>query len=605
MRFKFVIIFIELIVLLLMYKIYYISIYSNKKYKDLSELNHIKIVNIPPVRGIITDRNDIPIAINKLGFSILVAPHMLYNKKDKEELDKLLDLICLHFPDINKADLMATYKKEDSKYNHSFIELVNYIPYKIFFSKYPIFNSTKGLKIKSVNKRYYPYGEVGSHIIGYTGRVTKKDRQRDEKYKFVDIIGKTGLENFYNEDLQGKPGKEKLIVNALNQPVKQIYKKRPTSKNIKTTIDIKLQKYINSLFKIADENSTEPKTSGAVVVMDIKNGEILSAGSYPEYDPNLFTNGISHEDWNNLMYSPDKPFTNKLVHGLYPPGSVIKMAMAVGFLEHKATKYHSVFCRGETKVGNRNFRCWKHYGHNSVDFRKAIRESCDVFFYEGSLVVGIDYLSVNLSRFGFGQKTGIDLSREFVGINPNKRWKIEKYDQPWYAGETANSAIGQGYTLVTPMQIARYTSALTNGLLPTPHLKFDDKLNQTKDLNISQKILNVVQKGMIDVVQHDKGTARWGIRSSVKIAGKTGTAQVASIPKNIKKRINEKDLEYYKRSHAWLTTYAPYDKPQYVVTVLLEHGGHGGGACGPYVSKIYNKLKELGYIKSATKERKN
>ncbi|MBT6389298.1 MAG: penicillin-binding protein 2, partial [Campylobacteraceae bacterium] len=250
----------------------------------------------------------------------------------------------------------------------------------------------------------------------------------------------------------------------------------------------------------------------------------------------------------------------------------------------------------ETQIGNRKFRCWKEKGHSTTNFRKAIRESCDDFFYKGSLKVGIDVISDTLHEFGFGERTNIDQSNEFVGINPNKHWKRIKHKQSWYMGETANASIGQGFTLVTPMQVARYTGALASNKLQRPHFLKDDSLIVSKDMNINKKNLNILQKGMYDVANHIKGTASRHIKTSIKVAAKTGTAQVVGIPQSEKKRMKEHELAYFKRSHAWLTTYAPYKKPQYVVTMLVEHGGHGGSAAGKIVGKIYDKLIELNYI---------
>jgi penicillin-binding protein 2 len=232
-----------------------------------------------------------------------------------------------------------------------------------------------------------------------------------------------------------------------------------------------------------------------------------------------------------------------------------------------------------------------------MHYRDAIRESCDVFFYKGSLKVGIDKISDKLRQFGFGEKTNIDQKHEFVGINPNKIWKKNKYKSSWFRGETANSSIGQGFTLVTPIQVARYTAALASNSLPSPHFLQDDKLIINKPMNIKKKYLKIVQLGMYDVANHPMGTASRHIKTSIKVAAKTGTAQVVGIPQSEKKRMQESQLEFFKRSHAWLTTYAPFNNPKYVVTVLIEHGGHGGSAAGKMVGKIYNKLIDLNYIK--------
>ena len=595
-RFNTVLIFILFVVALIVYKVFYISVYSSNQYKAISKQNRTKTIYTSATRGVILDRNNKYIAVNDLGFSISIAPHLQNSKQDIEKLNSLFDMIKSRFADIDINKLKQVYKKNDSIYNHKFIKVINYISYEEFFKHYAIFNSNKYFEIAPANKRRYPYDKVASHIIGYTGKVSQKDIKRDKKNIYFKAIGKNGIERFYDSSLKGEIGTKKFIVNALGKEVKTISDTKPKSKNIQVTIDIELQKYISSLFNTDTNKNDEPSLSAAVVVMDIKTGEILSAGSYPEYNPNIFVNGISHKQWDDMIYNPDKPFTNKVIHGLYPPGSVIKMAHSVGFLNNPATQNHKTRCKGSITVGKRKFRCWKASGHKKVEMRKAIRESCDVFFYEASLKSGINNMAKNLSMFGFGEKTGIDMPREFVGINPNKLWKKKKYKQEWYIGETVNTSIGQGDLLATPLQIARYTASLAYGKLVTPKLNINNKTT-TIDINATKQQLKLIQQGMIDVVWHKKGTANKGISTSIKIAGKTGTAQTTSIAQNVISRIREQDLEYYKRSHAWLTTYAPYDNPKYVVTMLLEHGGHGGGACGPYVSKIYEKLKQLNYIK--------
>lgn len=243
-------------------------------------------------------------------------------------------------------------------------------------------------------------------------------------------------------------------------------------------------------------------------------------------------------------------------------------------------------------LGGRNFRCWKPEGHGRVHFRKAIRESCDDFFYKGSLKVDIDQMQTTMEKFGFGQKTGVDQVNEFIGVNPNRDWKKEKFKKAWYTGETVISSIGQGYVLVTPMQVARYTAFLATGKLPQPHF-YEKTYQEPQNIDINPQHLKLIQAGMYDVANEEGGTAKWHLQSSkVTLASKTGTAQVVSIPQSEKVRMKEHELEYYHRSHAWLTSYGPYEKPQYAVTVIVEHGGHGGSAGGviTYLKFLINFL---------------
>lgn len=586
-RLNFIFIFIGSIVLILLGRVYFLSISSNTHYKELSKQNYIKKIYKASSRGIIEDRNGIPLAINNLGFSIKVKPH-LRSYKNRERLEKITSVITKHFPQYEKEKLIKKYKKLDSPYKHDYVKLIDYIAYDDFFSKFTLFNSIEDIKVEAAAKRYYPYHEIASHIIGYVGKASRKDIQNNHISKYSGIIGKNGLEKYYNDKLQGELGYKEIKVNALNKEIAVLSEKKTTkNNNIKTTIDIKLQEYIQKLFK---------DKGGAVIVMNAKNGELLAAASFPEYDNNIFVGGISTKEWDEMRNDFNHPFTNKLVNGLYPPGSVIKMGVALGLLEHGIKPNYTVYCNGSFEIGNRKFRCWKQTGHGRVNFRRAIKESCDDFFYKASLKVGINNISETLSKYGIGEATGVDQINEFVGVNPNKQWKRRRYNQPWYAGETLITSIGQGYSLVTPMQIARYTAFLATGRLPKPYF-YKDNYEPAKLVPTNPRFLRIIRAGMYAVANEQKGTAVHYLKSKVTIAAKTGTAQVVSIPQSEKKRMKESELKYFQRSQAWLTTYAPYDNPQYVVMALVEHGGHGGSASGRMVAKIYNRLYDLGYIK--------
>ena len=576
------------VIITLLSRVYFLSIKSNTYFEELSKNNYIKRVYKLPVRGIIEDRNGEQLAINEVGFAILIKPH-LSSHKYQEKLEGLVDLIIKHFPEYEKEKLIKEYKRNDSSYNHDFIKIVDYIPYNEIFSKYTVLASNENIKIEPSTKRFYPQKEVASHIIGYVGKASKLDILNNELSSYTGVIGKNGLEKYYNSKLQGELGYKDVKVNALNKEIEILEEKEPSIDNsIKITLDVNLQKYVQEVFE---------GKSGAVIVMDVRNGEILTAASFPEFDNNIFARGITVKEWNEMRNDFNHPFTNKIINGLYPPGSVIKMGVALSFLENGIKDNFTVNCSGSLPIGNRNFRCWKSTGHGTVNFRKAISESCDDFFYKGSLKIGINKISQSLDKFGFGQLSGIDQINEFVGINPNKEWKEQKYNQPWYVGETVITSIGQGNMLVTPLQIARYTSFLASGKLPKPHF-YKANYEEPKDLGVPKEYLDLMRKGMFDASYDPKGTASKYINSKVAIASKTGTAQVVSIPQSEKVRMKESELKYFQRSHAWITTFAPFKNPQYAITVIEEHGGHGGEATGAIVSKIYDKLYDLGYITS-------
>jgi penicillin-binding protein 2 len=586
MRLKLILFLIASIAVLLLVRVYYLSIVSNEYYEELSKKNYIKKFYIAPSRGAIVDRNGKYLAVNEVGFSINLKPHLRSPKKF-EVVEDVARLVVKYFPQFQYEKLIKKYKREDSPYKHELVKLVDYIAYDDFFKYYAIFNSNEDVEIQSATIRKYLYNDVAAHILGYMGKTSQKDIERDPDSKHYDKSGRSGLEKYYDNILRGELGYQEVQVNSLYEKLKVLYEVKPVRKDIQLTIDIELQKFIHEQFK---------GKAGAAIVMDVKNGELLAAGSFPEFDNNLFVNGISHEEWKKIQEDFNHPFTNKLVNGLYPPGSVMKMGVAIAFLENNISPRFRVYCNGEMQLGERKFRCWKEKGHLRTDFTKAIRESCDDFFYKGSLKVGINNIHKTLQRFGIGEKTGVDLPSEFIGINPNKTWKRKKHNLPWYMGETLVSSIGQGFINVTPMQIARYTGALAINQIQRPHLLKSDELIESIDTNISKRDLRMMQIGMYHVANKPNGTAVHHIRSRVKIAAKTGTAQVVGIPQSEKKRMKEHELEYFKRSQAWLTTYAPFEDPQYIVTILVEHGGHGGSAAGPMAGKIYDKLLELGYI---------
>lgn len=587
MRLKIIIGFITSICLLLLGRVYTLSISSNEHFEKLSEKNYIKTFYTTSPRGSIIDRNGNYLAINKVGFSISLKPH-LRSKKNFKIVEDAVKLIVEKFPQFEYKKLLKKYKQLDSPYRHDMVKIIDYIPYDQFFKHYLQFNLNENIKIDSSTIREYLYKDVAAHILGYMGKTSRADIQRDKEGKYFDQTGRTGLEKYYDKILRGTLGYKEVQVNSVYETIKVFKEVEPTKKDIQITIDIELQQYIHKLFK---------NLSGAAIVMNVNTGELLAAGSFPEFDNNIFVNGVSHQMWRSIVEDFNHPFTNKLINGLYPPGSVMKMGVSVAFLENGISPDFNVYCTGEFKLGNRKFRCWNKKGHKRTGFTKAIRESCDDFFYKGSLEVGINKISKTLDRLGIGKITGIDLPKESYGINPNKQWKKDVRNKPWYVGETVVASIGQGFISVTPMQIARYTGAIATNKLVTPHLlKQTDKIKQI-DTKIDPKYLKIVQNGMYQVANKPRGTATNYIKAHTIVAAKTGTAQVVGIPQKEKKRMKEHELEYFKRSQAWLTTYAPYKDPKYVVTLLVEHGGHGGSAAGPMATKIYDKLIDLGYIK--------
>jgi len=597
MKIKFIILLFVSIWLALIVRVFFLSVESNSLYSKLSKQNTIKYEKISPVRGEIVDRNNKPIAINKLGFKIELAPHLTSKKNIKvfyKEIDKIITLL----PFLDKDKIIKNYKRKESFYNHNYISIVDFIPYEKIIPVYSILNLQKNIKIIPAPKRYYPYKNIAAHMIGYVSRANKKDIEKDSLLELIGYTGKTGLEKYYNTYLEGEAGIRKIKVNANNQEIKELkYKSADEDRKLTLNMDIDLQSYVTKLFS---------GKVGAVVVMDV-NGSILVAASFPNYDLNLFVSGMSYKMYGELSSSLDHPFTNKLTHGLYPPGSSIKPMLGLLYISTDLNEKWNVNCTSSLPLGRRIYRCWKKRGHGYTNIVKAIRESCDDYFYKGSLILGNKKMSDGLKRYGLSRKTGVDLPNEFIGVVPSRTWKMKKYQKNWNIGETVNMSIGQGDFLVTPIQIAQQTALIATGKLPTPHMamKIGDKIYNPKPKNVFNdkelKNLPIIRRAMYQVCNNPHGTATHYVHTKVKIAGKTGTAQVVAIKQDIKIRKLEHELSYYSRSHAWFTTYGPYKNPQYVVMAMVEHGGHGGHAAGKIVSKIYDRLLKLGYIKKRLK----
>ena len=578
-------------------RVYYISIKSNAYYEEIAKQNVVKVEELAPLRGLILDRNHNPLSVNKLGFSIRLKPQLSL-KNNRHIMEQEIEYLASVLPDITVKEMTKEYLKLDSPYNHDFVEVVSFISYDKLVASFAKISQRENLKIQIASKRYYPHGSLASHVIGYVGKSNAQDIAEDSLAKLVGFSGKTGIEKYYNTVLQGTKGEKKTKVTAFNQEVEQLSKQLPTSNDVILSLDLELQRYISTIF--GDD-------SGAVVVMNVKTGEILAAASFPEYDLNKFVTGISQEEWSKLASDLNHPFTNKLVNGLYPPGSIIKMGVGLAILNTGIISPSTLIeSTGTMELGGRLFRDWKKEGHGMIDYARAIKESCDDYFYKTSLKVGIDNIAPFLLKIGLGQKTGIDLPREFIGIVPSREWKKERYRKGWSQGETLISSIGQGYFLVTPIQISKYMAFLATGNGVTPH--FIQKINdvpmeypiETDIVTPEQKrFLKVTREGMYQVLNQPGGTGFSHIKmqSPIKLAGKTGTAQVVGLSQTDKKRAREEDMAYYERSHAWLAAYGPYENPQYAVSVLVEHGGHGGSEGGPIVSKVFDKLFEMGYVK--------
>ena len=594
-KYKIVLGFIGFVFLVIVARFYYIAILKHEHFLNLSLNNIIRTEMQIPARGQILDRNNKPLAVNELGYAIALNPY-LGRKKGLEELDNEIARITAHFPEFSAEELKESYLAQYSPYNHNYIKVIKYISYESMLKSYTFLSQSDNIRITNATKRHYPNDTMASHIIGYIGSANQQEIYDNEMAKYTGLVGKMGIERYYNEFLQGKLGYIKTKVDVLNRNVEILEEVGANKRfDMNLALDIDLQRHLDSQFE---------GKAGATIVMDATNGEIIAAGSYPEYNLNDFVNGMNEEQWSAIRDSPATPLLNKMINGMYPPGSVIKMGLGLSFLEYGDIDERTIIeTPPSVEIGGVKFRDWSEK-HGSADLIKALRRSVDVYFYRLSYKIGIENMAKTLKTMGLGEKTGIDLIGESRGILPTPYWKLGTRGEPWRIGDTINASIGQGLFLATPIQIARYTALIATGTLPVP--RFAQKLGENSALVESKDVLNDFQKsklsalrlGMYQVCNADDGTARYtGMLSRVTMGCKTGTAQVVGIPKDILHRIPERELEYYHRSHAWITAFMPYKNPKYVITVLVEHGGGGSSSAGPILASLANKMKELGYFK--------
>ena len=438
---------------------------------------------------------------------------------------------------------------------------------------------------------------MGAHMVGYIARINDKDIQNLDdadllsNYKGSDHIGKSGIEQFYETALHGKTGFQQVEIDADGRAVRVLSSQAPTSgNNIILSVDSKLQEIAETAF--GDRR-------GALVAIKPSTGEVLAFVSMPTFDPNLFVDGIDFANWNMLNNSLDKPLINRPLRGIYPPGSTFKPFSALAGLE--AGLRHPPFSISDNGYftlpnSTHRYRDWKPGGHGNVDIRRAITISCDTFFYGLAMELGITRLTDFVRHFGFGQISGVDVAGEIPGLLPTPEWKMRRYKQPWYMGETVIAGIGQGYTLVTPMQLAQATAILANkGVAMRPRLVNAITNAKTGATSLTQAVVNekipldeknleLVKLGMVDVTLPGGTAASVGANAGYSIAAKTGTAQVVGIKQNEKYNANAIDERH--RDHALFIAYAPAEEPKIALAVIVENGGHGGSAAGPIARKV-------------------
>jgi len=541
-----------------------LQVVEGDKYRRLSEGNRLKIMSTPAPRGIILDRNGTPLVKNIPMYSV----YIMHDPAKSVDIETLASLVGIETQEI-EAKL---HRKDNSPFVP--IELKHGLSFQEIAHLEARRSDFPGLFIQTDVGRAYPFGKVGAHIIGYLGKMTPSQSESPELLNLPPntLIGQWGVEALYDSQLRGVAGGKVIEVDALGREHRLLYE-RPAvkGKDLTLSIDIGMQKAVEDAFG---------QKAGALVAFKVDTGEVLALESLPSFDPNQFAHGISSADWNSLIEDKHKPMMNRALQSQYPPGSTFKIIMTVAGLEEGViTPDSKVNCTGGISYGKWTFGCWKHGGHGIVSLHRAIRESCDVYFYDVGRRLGIDNIHKYATALGLGSDTGLGLQKERQGLIPSTEWKRAKRGQDWYLGETLNSAIGQGYVAVTPIQLALMTAAVSNGgRVMQPTLIKDPKdIRQRSKIDLKPETLQLLREGLSAVVNEEGGTARVAQSTIVKIGGKTGTAQVVGKHKGLS---GEKYMD-----HAWFVAVAPIDNPEVALSVFVEHGGHGGSTAAPIAKR--------------------
>jgi penicillin-binding protein 2 len=579
--------------ILLGVRMYQLQIRDGEKFFELAEGNRIDVRYILPVRGRIVTSDGVAVADNKPKFSLDLVP---YRVRSADALDESLKILQEITP--ITAEELAEIREMNKRSHRAAI-----VPIKEFTDDWQTLSQLSahlhrlnGIDINVTSLRSYPYPEMMSGITGYVGSVNKKEQSESTNpiFKAPNMkIGKNGVEKTANDSLIGLPGENKLEVNHVGSVIRELERKEPSQgEDVRLTINHELQKV--AFEKLGEE-------SGAVTVMNVRNGAVMCMASAPGYNPNKFVNGISFKDWAELRDNEKAPMNNKAIMGMYPPGSTFKMLTALAALEagviDEKTRVH---CPGHFNLGNARFHCWKYSGHGSVNVTRAIMQSCDVFFYEVALRAGIEKIAEICRKFGLGSPTGIELIYEKAGLVPSPEWKKERFGLPWVKGDTVNSAIGQGSVLTTPLQLAVMAARLATGKAVLPRILENDlPIKPYTDIDVSPKNLGLVQQGMFEVVNAPGGTAL-GARLDhpfAKMAGKTGTAQVRRITAAERARgvFKNEQLPWKFRDHALFVGFAPHDNPIFAASAVVEHGSAGSKVAAPMVKAALDKMLEIHY----------
>ena len=565
-----------IIIALLGLRVWQLQIRDGHHYQELARDNRTRSIVLEPARGLVFDRNGQLLANNVPSFNLYVS------LEDVKDRTAIIEQVSQHLT-LDPEELSEKLSKRGGKTRIK-------VKGGLTLREAALIESNRldlpGVVIQPEYQRHYPLGAYASHVIGYVGEVSESQLKQEEFSELHQgsLVGQYGVEGTYDRYLRGFAGRELIEVDALGHTKQSISVNKPgAGDDLYITIDIRLQKLAEDLLG---------PESGAIVALDPRTGEVLALASRPGFDPNALSRGLPRAQWQQLLQDSRHPLTNRAIQGQYPPGSTFKIIMAAAVLDTR-TFHHSDYltCQGGFHFGRRMYRDWKRGGHGAVDLNKALAQSCDVYFYKSGNRMGIETIASYARQFGLGEKTGIDLPAERSGLMPTSAWKVKTKGEQWYPGETISVSIGQGYVLVTPIQMAQViASVAAGGQLAQPRLIHAVRHRGTgkvqewsspppRQIAIPSSIFSKIKEGLASVVT--QGTARRIQSSLVSIAGKTGTAQVVALRSGPEKSIPK---EY--RDHAWFVAYAPVESPEIAVVVVVEHMGHGGSAAAPLAKEL-------------------
>lgn len=554
-------------------RLYSLQIGEAERWSSLSENNRIRLQRTPPTRGLILDAGGDPLVDNRPAYDVVVVP------EDTDNLEATLKRASTLL-DLPPARIETLKKAARSRPAYEGLTVYRDVDWETVVALETRQLELPGVSLEVGPLRTYPFGDFASHLLGYVGEVSGSDLEGDDSYRMGDLIGKFGAERAWETYLRGVAGGQQIEVNSLGRRLRVLSRAAETRGNsLVLTIDRRLQQFAEQLLEGKE---------GAIVALRPNTGEVLAMASRPSFDPNPFARGIRQSEWNALTSGQYDPLSNRALQGQYPPGSIFKIITAAAALEEGVvTPFSRLYCGGSYRFGKRSYRCWKRGGHGSVNLHDALVHSCDVYFYQVGKQLGVDTIAEYSHRFGLGRPTGIALTNEKPGLIPTSEWKKRRYDEPWYAGETLSVAIGQGYVLTTPLQMANVAAMVANGgknyrpqyvgRVEAPGGEVVEQLEPdlVGDAGLRRSTLHQIREALRDVVNTRRGTGKRSKLPNIDVGGKTGTAQVFKMGR---KAVKTEHMARHLRDHAWFVAFAPVDDPEIAISVVVEHAGKGGGA---------------------------